>query len=74
MAEDAVAVALAQGVTFGPELDKTGKGYVTALFVVHAGEDAAVQVGVGQRAIWLRGSGTLPRGHRVVAGLATQSQ
>ena len=37
MAEDAVRVALANGIDFGPELDVLNQSIVTALFIVHAG-------------------------------------
>jgi len=40
MAEDAVKVALQQGITFSPSLDKFGNGTITALFIVHAGPGA----------------------------------
>lgn len=40
LAEDAAAVALKQGVAFAPALDKLGRGFVTALFLVHAGRGA----------------------------------
>jgi immune inhibitor A len=42
MAEDAVQVALQNGVTFEPQLDKFNQGIVTALFIVHAGRGAEV--------------------------------
>jgi immune inhibitor A len=40
MAHDAVQTALANGVTFGQDLDALGTGLVTALFIVHAGRGA----------------------------------
>jgi len=40
LAEDAVEAALAQGVSFSPQLDIFGNGTVTALFIVHAGRGA----------------------------------
>lgn len=42
LAEDAVNVALQNGVTFEPQLDKFNQGIVTALFIVHAGRGAEV--------------------------------
>lgn len=42
LAEDAVQVALQNGVAFEPALDKLGQGFVTALFIVHAGRGAEV--------------------------------
>ena len=42
LAEDAVQVALQNGVAFGPELDKLRQGIVTALFIIHAGRGAEV--------------------------------
>ena len=40
MAEDAVNVALAQGVDFSPDYDVLHEGMVTALFLIHAGSGA----------------------------------
>jgi len=40
MAEDAVELAKASGVPFPPELDGLEQGFVTALFIVHAGRGA----------------------------------
>lgn len=40
LAEDAVSKALASGVSFPAELDKLGRGVVTALFIVHSGRGA----------------------------------
>jgi immune inhibitor A len=40
MAEDAVTVAMQQGIQFQPNLDKLNQGIVTALFIVHAGRGA----------------------------------
>lgn len=42
LAEDAVQVALQNGVAFEPALDKLNQGIVTALFIVHAGRGAEV--------------------------------
>lgn len=40
MAEDAAAVALGKGIKFPKILDKLGRDFVTALFLVHAGRGA----------------------------------
>ena len=40
LAEDAAAVALAKGIKFPKTLDKLGRDFVTALFLVHAGRGA----------------------------------
>lgn len=45
MAEDALAVALAQGIAFDPALDALNEGVVTALFLIHAGGGAEVTGG-----------------------------
>ena len=45
LAEDAVTVALANGVTFEPQLDKLNQGIITALFIIHAGRGAEEIVG-----------------------------
>jgi immune inhibitor A len=42
MAEDAVRVALDNGIPFDATLDKLGQGIITALFIVHAGRGAEV--------------------------------
>jgi immune inhibitor A len=42
LAEDAVNVALQNGVQFEPGLDKFNQGIVTALFIVHAGRGAEI--------------------------------
>lgn len=42
MAEDAIKVAMAQGVPFPESLDKLEQGIITALFIVHAGRGAEV--------------------------------
>jgi immune inhibitor A len=42
LAEDAVNVALAEGVRFDASLDKFSRGIITALFIVHAGRGAEV--------------------------------
>jgi immune inhibitor A len=43
MAEDAVQAALAKGVQFDRSLDTFDKGFITALFIVHAGLGAEKQ-------------------------------
>ena len=40
LGEDAAAAALAKGVKFPPDLDKLGRQFVTALFIVHSGAGA----------------------------------
>jgi immune inhibitor A len=40
LAEDAVKVAVATGITFEPELDKFNKGIITALLIIHSGRGA----------------------------------
>lgn len=40
MAEDAVSVAMQQGIKFDKNLDKLNQGIVTALFIVHSGRGA----------------------------------
>lgn len=49
LAEEAVKVAMAQGVAFPQDLDKLGHGSITALFIVHAGRGAEVQPTVPQQ-------------------------
>jgi hypothetical protein len=67
MAEDAVNVALAQGVDFSPDYDVLREGMVTALFLIHAGS-GAVRRGsrgtsgrdlgqLGRAAAWASGAG-----------------
>jgi len=54
LAEDALEVAKASGVTFGRELDALRSGSVTALVIVHAGQGAevATSVPLQKRRIW----------------------
>lgn len=53
MAEDAVTVALQQGVKFDQDLDKLNQGIVTALFIVHSGLGAeALSHPIGSNEIW----------------------
>jgi immune inhibitor A len=53
LAEDAVTVALANGVTFEPQLDKLNQGIITALFIIHAGRGAEEIVGPqNKQEIW----------------------
>lgn len=53
MAEDAVRAAQAAGVAFEPRLDLTGRGIVSALFIVHAGLGAeGLDPSIRGRHIW----------------------
>jgi len=54
LAEDATKAAIAAGVPFPGELDKLGQGFVTALFIVHAGRGAESQqtVAAQKKEIW----------------------
>lgn len=49
MAEDAVRAALGKGIVFSGDLDVLQDGSITALFIVHAGPAAEVQVNAVQR-------------------------
>lgn len=40
LAEDAVNVAMTNGIQFEPQLDKLNQGIITALFIIHAGRGA----------------------------------
>lgn len=53
LAEDAVSVALANGISFEPQLDKLNQGIITALFIIHAGRGAEEIVGPqSKQEIW----------------------
>ncbi|MDQ3686901.1 MAG: M6 family metalloprotease domain-containing protein [Acidobacteriota bacterium] len=53
LAEDAVEVARANGVTFGRDLDKLGDSTITALFIIHAGRPAEkLNRYLGKKHIW----------------------
>ena len=53
MAEDAVRIALDNGIAFESELDVLGQGIVTALFIIHAGRGAEeLAPGVREHEIW----------------------
>lgn len=53
MAEDAVAAAVAAGVSFPTDLDKLGNGTITALIVVHSGRGAEqLAAAIRKKHIW----------------------